>query len=371
MVAVVPSVNALGPHGWQGGGHQFQPFWSKNLSFWNHEKLASRFIKIYWVYQLASFILHIFHISVYYLWESLGTVVLKRHQSCCLWTTTGCIPVGWRWAAKDFLRQMDQHELLLCKAREEQYGIREVGRYPSILTNTPGQPRSRSSPAIHFRCLASKKPGNPMKCPEILQKHHANSGSVNSCPLNREATSFTKNSESWASAAPSSVHGSNPFETLSSPSPEEQSSGLQTAAPGGSKFQTRTQEKFRKIFLYGLSISWGTQFYPYVYIRMYIHTYIYIYLFIHWLWGIISIRSRGAPTTSSALQFQNALHAAVAGDGDTGIVAHVQGQNGLLFAFHLRFAKSAKSMTVSGHLRSPYGEVSKVMYPRLPSSKQT
>jgi hypothetical protein len=52
-------------------------------------------------------------------------------------------------------------------------------------------------------------------------------------------------------------------------------------------------------------------------------------------------------------------------------VAHVQGQNGLLFAFHLRFAKSAKSMTVSGHLRSPYGEVSKVMYPRLPSSKQT
>ena len=261
---------------------------SEIMKNWHQD--SSRFIEyINWHPSYYIF----FHISVYYLRESLGTVVLKRHQSCCLWTTTGCIPVGWRWAAKDFLRQMDQHELLLCKAREEQYGIREVGRYPSILTNTPGQPRSRSSPAIHFRCLASKKPGNPMKCPEILQKHHANSGSVNSCPLNREATSFTKNSESWASAAPSSVHGSNPFETLSSPSPEEQSSGLQTAAPGGSKFQTRTQEKFRNIFLYGLSISWGTQFYPYVYIRMYIHTYIYIYLFIHWLWGIISIRSRG------------------------------------------------------------------------------
>ena len=260
---------------------------------------------------------------------------------------------------------MDQHELLLCKAREEQYGIREVGRYPSILTTTPGQPRSRSSPAIHFRCLASKNPGNPMKCPEILQKYHANSESVNSCPLNREATSFTKNSESWASAAPSSVHGSNPFETSSSPSPEEQSSGLQTAAPGGSKFQTRTQEKFRKIFCMDYQFLGVPNFiHTYIYICIYIH--IYIYLFIHWLWGIISIRSRGAPTTSSALQFQNAL----AGDGDTGIVAHVQGQNGLLFTFHLRFAKSAKSMTVSGHLRSPYGEVSKVMYPRLPSSKK-
>ena len=133
------------------------------------------------------------------------------------------------------------------------------------------------------------------------------------------------------------------------------------------------------IFLYGLSISWGTQFYPYVYIRMYIHTYIHTYIYIYISLSLSSSigfgelypsDQGGAPTTSSALQFQNALHAAVAGDGDTGIVAHVQGQNGLLFTFHLRFAKSAKSMTVSGHLRSPYGEVSKVMYPRLPSSKK-